>query len=268
MTVPQFNFQNKVIDCTIFIATSDSFLPLLRPFCYLFNQFWSEQQNVTFLGYKKPDFDLPDNFNFISMGDQRGIGYWSDDLRPILENDKNDYFIYTAEDQFLTRNLNTESLRRLLNIARDKNPAKISLASAVATQAHENYSDEKEPQIITSSQNADYRLSLTWSMWRKDYFLKYLHPNFSQWDFELKNMKASKGDGELIIACKKDFPLGHCNAVQTFAQPQGFDFNSIKLNFCDVTIPAAHHLGEGVRLEEKYINELLNLQYIKENNIK
>ena len=77
--------RGNLIQCPIFIATSNLFLPMLRPFVHLFNKFWSSEQPVIFLGYSKPNFDLPKNFSFVSMGEQRGINYWSDDVKPIIE---------------------------------------------------------------------------------------------------------------------------------------------------------------------------------------
>ena len=52
----------------IYISTSDKYVHLIEPFAFLFNKFWSSEQQVVVLGYNKPDFKLPKNFEFISMG--------------------------------------------------------------------------------------------------------------------------------------------------------------------------------------------------------
>ena len=59
---------------TIYISTSDKYVFLLKPFAYLFNKFWSKDQKVVILGYTKPDFKLPKNFEFVSMGISRKEG--------------------------------------------------------------------------------------------------------------------------------------------------------------------------------------------------
>ena len=51
----------------IYISTSNDYLHVLKPFSYLFNKFWSDEQKVFILGYEYPTFDLPNNFEFISM---------------------------------------------------------------------------------------------------------------------------------------------------------------------------------------------------------
>lgn len=260
--LPSLN--NKTIDCPIFIATSNSFLPLLRPFSFLFNKFWSNNQKVTFLGYEEPDFKLPNNFDFISLGTQKGIQFWSDDLRPIIENVKHDYFIYTAEDQFLTKHVNFKSLDSLVTEAYENNPARISLTNTVSNQKNTLLNDEN---IIRANQNAEYRLSLIWSIWRKDYFLSHLKENYSPWDFEIKNMKSSKFDSQLIVGCNKSYPIGHCNAVQTIGNTENFNYDECKLNLQDVT---THPTDKSKRkyLDKQTVLELLNLKYISPNHLK
>ena len=43
----------------IYVTVSDKYQWLLKPFCYLFNKFWGENQKVTFLCYKPIKFNLP-----------------------------------------------------------------------------------------------------------------------------------------------------------------------------------------------------------------
>lgn len=253
--------KGKILDCPIYIATSNAWLPMLRPFSYLFNKFWSEDQKVTFLGYDKPSFDLPSNFDFVSLGAQRGLSYWADDIRPVLESCPSDYFIYTAEDQFITRPVDFSSLKNLLKVCDNYNPARIALTNTVSNQLF----DDVDNEIVISNQNSNYRLSLIWSIWRKDYFLKHLHTNFSPWDFEVSNMSKVKMDGEDIIGCKENFPIGHCNAVQTRGAVNGFDYSKAKLNFLDVT--SHSDPSKRIGLKEKYITEMLELGHIKESNL-
>ena len=143
--------QDRVLDCPIYIATSNAWLPMLRPFCHLFNKFWSKDQKVTFLGYDKPSFDLPDNFDFISMGEQRGLSYWSDDIKPILESCPSEYFIYTAEDQLLTRPVDFNSLQKLLEVCKNYRPARVGLTNTVSNQ----WCDAVEGDVVISNQNAN-----------------------------------------------------------------------------------------------------------------
>jgi hypothetical protein len=253
---------DKVIDVPILIGTSNLFLPMLKSFSYLFNKFWSKHQPVIFLGYDRPNFDLPENFSFRSMGQQRGVSYWAEDIRPVVESIESDYFIYTAEDQFLTKDVNFSALEDLLKVTHEdplQNPARIALTNTVSNQSHELLCKVDGREIVAASQSANYRASLIWSIWRKDYFLKHLHPSYSPWNFEVNTMSTTKFDGELIIGCNQEFPLGHCNAVQTMGNVNGFNFNTAKLNFEDVTTRE--------QLPYKHIEELLNLGHITKGNL-
>ena len=65
----------------IYIKTSDNYHRCLKPFAFLFNKFWSSDTKVTFIGYKNPKVKLPSNFDFVSLGKQRGPFYYAEDLR-------------------------------------------------------------------------------------------------------------------------------------------------------------------------------------------
>ena len=51
----------------IYVWTSDHQMVALQAWAYLFNKFWDSSLKVTFIGYKLPVFDLPDNFKYISF---------------------------------------------------------------------------------------------------------------------------------------------------------------------------------------------------------
>src|SRR5260370_792110 len=65
----------------IYVTTSDWYNPLIPCFAYLFNRFWSPQQEVTILCYTVPDYEIPSNFLLESLGDPAAfgndIGEWS-----------------------------------------------------------------------------------------------------------------------------------------------------------------------------------------------
>ena len=53
-------------DFGVYVWTSDRQMVCLPAWAYLFNKFWPYEQNVKILGYKKPSFALPKNFDFVS----------------------------------------------------------------------------------------------------------------------------------------------------------------------------------------------------------
>ena len=266
MRVPNFDLKNGLIDCPILIATSDNYLPLLKPFCYLFNEFWSDKQSVTFLGYKKPKFKLPKNFHFVSLGEQRGVKYWSNDIKKYLLSIDCEHFIYTAEDMFLARKVDFKALASLLNIVKKYklSPTRIALGNAIANQAHNIFLQTPEYEFIIQNQVSQYRLSLQWSIWKKEYFIKHLHDNFSQWDYEIKNMQSVCNDGKTIIGLKDNFPLGFSNAVVSCGAIKQIDFEKYIFDFKDTC--SSNQDNKRTKLDRKYVDRMIELGYIDKRN--
>src|SRR5688572_24969273 len=90
----------------VYVTTSDYYNHLIPGFTYLFNKYWSTDQQVTFLCYTKPSFTLPSNFSLLSLGPPENFGnevpewakgrrgikgelyptpQWTDSLRPVFE---------------------------------------------------------------------------------------------------------------------------------------------------------------------------------------
>ena len=91
------------IKVPFYVSTNNKHMGCLGVFSYIFNHFLPDQE-LRILGYKKPDFELPDNCTFISMGTQGTVNEWSTDLRKYFEDidltilDDNGKPIYTAKD--------------------------------------------------------------------------------------------------------------------------------------------------------------------------
>ena len=82
----------------IFVATSDSCISALKPFSFLFNKFWHFKEKVTVLNRGViTDVDLPDNFSIVSLGENKGMDYWCDDLRNYFLSIDDDHFIFMQE---------------------------------------------------------------------------------------------------------------------------------------------------------------------------
>lgn len=71
----------------VVVLTSDGYVNALRPFAYLFNKYWSKEQEVIVAGYSPLPFKLPSNFHYYSIGRQEdyGVDKWSDGLIDFLE---------------------------------------------------------------------------------------------------------------------------------------------------------------------------------------
>ena len=171
----------------IFISTSNKYIHLIRPFQYLFNKFWSDSQRVTILGYNEPTFELYSNFDFISLGEQTTVQDWCSDLKGFFETIDDKYFIHAVEDQFIIKPVQQNLIPILVDLM-DDNVGRIALETAAQTKPHTIIQTEveteypyRETPIIELDQEADYRLSVVYSIWNKEYMLKYLEPNMNPW---------------------------------------------------------------------------------------
>jgi len=188
----------------IYISTSDKYVHLMEPFAFLFNKFWSSDQQVVVLGYNKPDFKLPNNFKFISMGISRNDPKeWSTDLRNYFQSIDDEWFIYGTEDMFLLHPVNFNSLNKLKTYMKP-GVGRINITNDVY---HRKDWLPIEDNVIKLTQTAEYRISCIYSIWNREYMLKYLQPEMTPWEFEVNGSSATNNDGYEMIGLKSDFPL-------------------------------------------------------------
>ena len=178
----------------ILVSTSDKYSHLLVPYTTLFNKYWPGQE-VVFLGYNDLNIPkLPDNFNFVSLGKQANSS-WSSPLIPYINSLEDEYFIFTMEDMMLVDYVDIEKMKLL------ENEVSSGAAQKAILDTHLNvYSRDYKHGLVQIKPDAPYRTTLIPSIWKKEYFLKYLRPNFTAWDFEIKNMLESKKDGANIVS--------------------------------------------------------------------
>lgn len=195
----------------IYIWTSNRQMCCLPAFCYLFNKQWPLKANVKILGYETPEFDLPDNFEYISLGEQRGPKFWSNDMIKYFSKCTDDYFYLTTEDGFIINSVNSRMLNYLTEIMADNlesNLLRICLTACVSSRPHNILNDLGDFQLISAGDNTQYRNSLQHSIWNRRNFLKELPMGHSPWDFELNT---GKHNNMLILATKSSHVMrvGH-----------------------------------------------------------
>tara|TARA_R110001606_G_scaffold38436_1_gene107656 strand:- start:25 stop:708 length:684 start_codon:yes stop_codon:yes gene_type:complete len=227
----------------------------MRPFQYLFNKFWSDEQQVTILGYEEPTFELYDNFNFISLGEQTTVQDWCSDLKSFFETIDDKYFIHAVEDQFIIRPVRQDVLPVLYDLMND-DVGRIALETAAQTKPHtviqslvESEQPNRETPIIELDQEANYRLSVVYSIWNKEYMLKYLEPNMNPWEFELAGSEKAKNDGYKILGTKYNHPIYCSHTVR-----RG-DFNNLDFTVYD---------GYNISIDDDTLQELKTMGLINE----
>lgn len=196
----------------IICTTSDNYLHILPIFCYLFNENWDKRIQVEIVGYKKPEFELPPNFSFHSLGVQSNNKKdFSNDLSKYFEK-QDRFFIWLMEDTFIKK-IDNKALERSIQLIDKYNQiGRINLTTETLKQTNFFLEDIGEYRLFENTQTANYRLSTQPSIWSREFLLNYLTPNLSPWEFETQECSH---DGYRIIGLNKN-SIYHNEGVRRF----------------------------------------------------
>ena len=204
----------------IIVTTSNKYHHLLKIFVYLFNKNWSDKQQVEIVGYDAPNFDLPNNFTFYSLGQQIGDAKnFTRDLRKYFEK-QDHFFIWLFDDSFI-RSVDfnkLEILQRLTSFNDLDSIGRINLSNHCRLQFHTGYDVIAGYRIIAQTQESKYRLSTQPSIWNKDFLLKYMKDDLTPWEFETQD---SINDGWKVLG-PEDAAVKHNEGV---TKHDIFDYN-------------------------------------------
>ena len=201
-----------------YVSTNNKHNRCLQVFVELWNKFTNNHE-LTVLGYDLPDFKLTDNCNFISMGKQGPVEEWSTDLRNYFIENAPEYFIYSTEDVFFYKDLNIEYTNYLIDIAKlNKNFGKLQLTMTVEGDitkdpcynlAHLKTSKYEDAEFdMYQLVNSDYSVNCQPSIWNKEFLMKYLIPGHSPWGFEIQCANAARNDDKWVsILLAKQYPV-------------------------------------------------------------
>ena len=220
-----------------YVSTADKYVHLVKPFSFLFNKFWSEEQEVVVLGYQTPNFELPDNFSFVSMGkSENNPSEWSNGLIDYFSNIDDEWFMYATEDMFVVHPVDFEALEKLKGYTKGQRVGRIGLTNDVCRKSCFNVTDN----VVEMTQDSQYRISCITSMWNREYMLKHLKRNMTPWEFEVNGTSTSHNDGYRILGLESNFAVRMCLAIR-----RG-NFDSLDFKFDN----------EDRSLDEEVINEM------------
>lgn len=234
----------RVSNYRVLVTTSDDYLPAVRVYAWLFNRYWSPKQHVTVLGYRPPNFELPSNFEFVSLGPQADypITKWSNALVDFLGSIDDEVFTLMLEDYWITRPVNVHAVQILHDyMIQFRYVAKIDLcadrlyAHGMTSYGHVSYVD-----LVKSMPGSPYHLSLMTGLWRREHLLRALVPDESPWDVEIHGTTRLSHMQDVIVLGTRIWPIRHILAFR------GGDSGKLDLT------------GIG----ESDVNELKNLGYL------
>lgn len=199
----------------VIVMTSDSYLWALRPFCYLFNIYWSSLQPVLVVGYSRPKFPLPNNFEFYSVGDQTGPDQWSGTLIRALNYIPDTHFVLMLEDYWLQRTVDHVGIASLTEYCQGHD--EVIRLDLTDDRLHA-YGDARDApdygpwghyDLIITGNDKQYQFSMQAGIWNKHHMLSLIQAGKSPWEVELYT---SIPDGWIVLGTRQ-FPLRYANAL-------------------------------------------------------
>ena len=190
------------------IPTCDKHMFVIKAFSHFYNKYWDNAPPVTVLGFNEPDFELPDNFSFFKMADsqQGGAKGWSNYIRDYVSGMEEDRFIFGIDDFCICRPVDVDLFQRLLDLD-DPKIGRIDLQPSfqysrdrtdlTLVEAFDDYDLVSLAQ--RSTREFIYRITGQFSIWNREYFLRYLEPDMSPHDWELKGGVKAENDGYQIL---------------------------------------------------------------------
>ena len=215
--------ENKIV-IPFYVSTNNKHLVCLKVFIDIFNRFLPNQE-LRVLGYDLPDYDLPPNFSFISIGKQGGVNELSTDLRNYFLKSKEDYFIYGTEDVFLYKKPQIYFINYLSELIQyDVNVGRINLVDSteddnctlpnsphynviLRKQFTKNECDWGSWELYEQTTESNYSLTTQISIWDRKFLLKYLDNGLSPWDFERSSFKTKDDPQYKVLMIDKNFPI-------------------------------------------------------------
>lgn len=169
----------------IFVLTCDKSIHCCDIFQKIYSKIKLPNSKVYFLGYRQPNFKLLDNFYFISLNSVDPGPKCSTQIKQFFQSYNKDYFILTVDDHIPIIQNNKYADKIYNFIFKEGNVGRYGLTHDVelSTQ-YSNYKTVEDMDFIVVNQNSQYRLSLVWSIWHKNFLLNNLIDNQNLWQFE------------------------------------------------------------------------------------
>ena len=199
----------------VYVMTSDKYIKSIRTFAWLFNKHWGVEQPVQVVGFAEPDFDLPDNFAFKSLGPMKKYPWqkWSNSLLDMMAGMSGDeIFCLMLEDYWITRGVDVEAIRMLYaHMQEDPDILKMCLTGdRLYAAGMTDYGALGRLDLIKSAYDSPYHMSLMTGLWRRSQMERVVIPNESPHDVEIAGTsRLSQVRDEVKVLGTRQWPLRH-----------------------------------------------------------
>ena len=187
----------------IYLIASNKYTHVCPINVHFIDKYWPNQ-DIVILGYENlENFSFPANVKVEILGKQDDFGKsWTTALVPYFRDLEDEYFVVLIEDLILLKQVDLHKISILENMIKADTAHKAVIGGGLPLQSTTKISEN----VLLFDQTIDYRCTLHPSIWRKDYFMQYLVPDMTIWDFEIGNNKKAKHDGARIVANNYSYP--------------------------------------------------------------
>lgn len=172
----------------ILIPTCNKYIHYIEALQYSVRNTALSKFEFIIIGDQRPKFELDKNWTFVSLGQDEPASKWSTRMRMFLETFPDEHFIYGNDDCAITF-IDEERLLKAISVIKTFNyVGRFALmAEGKKRRIVPFYTQQQEIGISQFWYEADYLLSLGWSIYRKDYFLEFCKDGMTPWDFEIQS---------------------------------------------------------------------------------
>lgn len=191
------------------LTTCDHYHKHLRVTLHLLQKYWKPLPKIDIIGFKAPEWELPNGVQFISMGDMSDypVNRWSTPIIEYMKRTDSDRVIWYLDDYFTYRSVDTRAVEVLWDYAGQfQYCAKIDLAEdrlhAAGTDL--NYGDIKYDNgkiidLIKSDPFSQYHMSLWPGIFRVEHLLRVMIPDESPWGLEIDGTVRLRNMQDVIV---------------------------------------------------------------------
>jgi hypothetical protein len=196
----------------VLITTCNNYIPALRPMAWFMQKYWQPTPEVVVIGFDQlPDFDLPENWTFASIGPQEKypFGKWSDALLDFLPLVDDEVILLLLEDMWPIRKVDTEALEILYHyMIQFQYVAKMDLCGdRLYAMGAVPYGYVNRLDLMKSMPGSPYHLSLMPGFWRKKHLLNALVRNESPHQVEMVGTTRLSHMQDVIVLGTRNWPL-------------------------------------------------------------
>lgn len=212
-----------ISDLKIIVTTHNAYMWALQPFAYLFNTYWSEQQQITALVESQPSFPLPLNFK-THVIDVDGEGWpkkrWTDGLIKYLHSVKEQYIVILLEDYWLNRQVDIAGIGTFHEymtfhprVVRFDLTMDRLYAGGPNWPHYDPAYDRYGHYDIMNRPGTEYQMSLQAGMFNKGLLLEILQPGWSPWEVELSGTNVINESEDYVVLGVRQNPVSYTNGL-------------------------------------------------------